>query len=1375
MAPKNSSPASAAGTARLSQGNVTNAASSNPVSGAATSPSLNVGSFSSAIAAVQQMSNIKAKNIAMYKTFVKAVVESMELISNAKLPNEQAIKAVNASVTGSTEALKIISELKASSIKRVPKVMDAIVDMIERFNKLKVSSDVDKEMARLYRATESSRKIFVSLSKMAPLAPIATAGALLSIPAVTAFDLLMKVMTAFKFDKKDLEKINGFTKSANDMVKFMLGATAVVAACILMAVLVKSVGPNILLYGLAVLGGVLLAMSAIVFIVGGISKLLKNFGMLQAVNDIVKIILAMTLVVAVCIGLGALILQGDTAKIMLVGLAVLGMVILAVGLLALVVGFVGKLVGGNAVQTSMKNIFGFILAGVLLVSFCVAIGYLISNDSFKTALLNGALVMLGVFAGIILLAGVAWVAGKIAGSNQVRQALINIFVLAFASVALIVAAKYLGDFVQENSEQILIGLALTGGVMVALVGVGWLAGKLLNNAKRGIIALGVMELLAGAAIGVVYLAAKVADECKGKWTDIIYVATAAAAIVTGFGILAGIAGSFIAVLALGSLAIGMIELIAAGAILVVRLAAKVADECKGKWKDIVYVATGAGLLVAEFGILGGIAGLALLPVTLGLAAMAMIKSIANKSFDVLRATISVAKFKKESGVKDQELVNVVKSVEKIADAMTDLPGLGFVAGQAAVPKAMRMAANIATSLKGVITALADAQMTMDKAGGANKMNSVVPTIKGIIEKFDKKYLDIPIDKDEAWEIMMKYTYVDNLIHKFVHTAGELVKLAKIGDIIKGKNLVQATVNEKTGDVQQGKEVDIIKVGSTISTAIVTFTKILTEGFEKVSVWQIMKAAFITSVLSGMIKPVTKFTEMLLGFQEGEKANTVRRIWMDKDGKIQKGEEVNVVEVAAQISTAMITFTTKIIDTFKDISMWDAFKSGFMMKMVGTMIGPVSSFANALMGFQEGANGTIHSVRVTDDGKIVKGPDIDVAVVSGRIADAVSTFVSVLYSEDNFSKWSKLIYGDPNGWRAFLGVKTSGARAAEQVFNVFGQIIEPVKAFAEMVSMFSTNDAGKLCIVTVGDDGKIKSTREVDILKISSTISSAITGFITNLYSIVETDVWKRLLRGSLDEGIDKLQTSVDMFINVAEKMSSEKIKSGVIEGNCSALVKLVQTYVEIENYRSTNTVFAAGRFNVIEELFRSAQRFENLNATKIKQNTAVLKGSITDVVMKTIKTATPEVTKFKDATIKAAGSVKSFDKVLIDGQKKREESMKKLINNLRELFTEFTNSRDSIESMNSLFRSFERVNGNNIGNAVNAIRNGGSGAGGGSNTGNAVPTNITADVDVNALAQAIAEAMKNLTIKNNSQAGISYSNPIEALAAAINNLKLDID
>lgn len=910
MKPQNGSGATA--TAKLSQGNVTTTADVNPAA------------------------NVAKSNI-----------------------NKGSITEVIGVLNGLAPSVKKIAKLSDKQIESFKKVIDAVIESVNKLSEIS-----EKNKAGLESAKSISEAILVLTNGInkAPLmivtAPLAIAGLTLANYAVNRVVKIIEAAGKVKNVNDKVKKLNSIVEAIDQIQKVVLKGAGLFAICIGLGLIVENAGSReLMLLGFATLGGIMLTVVGVVGITGLAANLIKSVGAIAAINTIMNVVFKATALVAVCMVLGYFLYNSATRDMIIGGLIVLGGVLVTVTAIILLTGLAGKVIHSVGAFSAIKDIMVLTLASVALVALCFGLGMAIEAMGGWEPLLKGLITVGGtllLLGGMFFLIGLV---GLVATSKPVMDGIKGIFLMTIGAMAIIVGAKYLGDFVLEEYDKILLGLGSTVVVIGALIGIGWAAGKALTSARQGLISLAAVEALAAGAAGLIYLLTEVhkkRSDSGVSWDDIGWDVLSISVILGYFGALSFAASSILPEVALGAAAIGVIELALLGSILLTERMVqfhKVKEDAGVTWGDIELDILGMTAALGTFAVLGGVVAVVSLPLIVATPAMAVLAGFALTAIGVVKAVVSLHKAIESAGGSDVLEKTLSVDVPKI---MSNISAKNF------------------DSDMGILTML---------------------------------------------RVAAKYKVMAELVSGVLDVAESISKIANIMGMVDDQGRISPIISKNifTGEVKYGEPVDLVNVATIIGDTVQKFV----EGcqFSFTDVLKMYNAAEIFHVIGMITDPIAKFVDMLTGYKESGDG-MLAKITIDQQGNVKVGQAVKVADVASMVANAVSTFVSELYKkentekwseliygdrTFLESLFGQTNKRADSVReiagVLGVIMDPVVKFMDMITSLE--ADGKSMSKIIIDkDGNIKSGKKVDVFAVANSVASLISSFVGIIYDEKN---------------------------------------------------------------------------------------------------------------------------------------------------------------------------------------------------------------------------------------------------------------------------------------------------------------------------------------------------------------------------------------
>ena len=723
-----------------------------------------------------------------------------------------------------------------------------------------------------------------------------------------------------------------------------------------------------------------------------------------AIKPITSLAKDAILLTVACAGLGAAVAKGGGKDVILAGLGTLGVTLATMTALVGTVGLVSRALKDVGALDGMKSITLLALTSVGLVAACAGVGAIISKGDTSKIIMNGLVVLGGTLLTLTAIIGITGIASRAIKGTGAIAGFKDIIILTVASMGIVAASKFLGDFVNENGKSILIGLSSTLGIIGGIMGIAFLASKLSATVSKGVLALTAIEGIAFGAMGIVFAASKLSDEIKGKGKDIAITLASVGGVLTAFGGLAAAASFISPYIAVGSAALGASELMALGAIGLVK---KIIDldllknEVGVGWKVIAKDVAGVGGVVSAFGLIASAFSLLTIPITLALPATALTVSFAKRSIDVIREVLEISK-------------------------------------------------------------------SIDEFGGIKKLTDTVKKdVPSLMSGFTVKNFAIPMTLIEMGKLKMSYGAMTSVTKSLMSSVEVISKISNIGELTSdGKIKPVIYINPKTGEIKYGAAVDIKKVASIVCDTFNIFVGTMNRGIKDLG--NMIMGAAMFKILGTVVTPVTKFVDMISGFVGGTTSDggdyELTPVRIDENGKITYGAKVPVRSTALSIVNAISTFVDEIYGE-KNASLWASYvygdrnafqklfgstntKSKSINKiggMLGTLVSPVSDFIELISNFESRCVGKLVKVIVNSDGTIARGGEIDVKSVSKSIGDAITSFVSSVYGGENIKisndkkKTLETVLNDGGSLMEFLGDLTGEKLNLKKLDDVYSNI------------------------------------------------------------------------------------------------------------------------------------------------------------------------------------------------------------------------------------------------------------------------------------------------------------------------------------------------
>ncbi len=920
----------------------------------------------------------------------------------------------------------------------------------------------------------------------------------------------------------DAGKRYGDAKNLKDMLQTLTVAFGVADKVLKQMAMWTVLGP------IATIGGVL-AIPAFVTM-GLLLKLINAMGinkntakmfddMAGAFNKMTGVILKMTLITALLMGLGYILMSAETNKFLIGGLIMFTGVIVATISVMLLTGLASKMVK-NFAFGALKDMMTMILGMSLIMGVFYAFGAFM-DDVWETVG-KGLLMFAGVCVAMLAVIGLAALASKKITNTEGIKSLGLMYLYMFASMALIVAGKYLSDFVQANYQDVLLGLGSTALVLMGLVAVAWVASKFKTTALKGAAAIGLVALIAYAAMGIVWASIELSESAKGKWGDITATLLAVTGIITVFGALAFAASYIAGPVVAGSIALTSISLFVLSSLYMVEQIIelhKLKEEADISWGDVYDNVFALSGVIGVFGILAGAMGLAaplILAGSLSAASLILfVKSGANITKEIieLRKTIVDNDTNWKAIIKDvTQLSKVIGIFGAVGTAMSlALPfvllGLGSVA----------TIASFANKAIGIVSGVANLKKSINDVGGYQVLvNTIKTDIKKILGAFTYDNLELPLSVWDILKLWSQYESIGALTSAFVRVGADISKLARIVGVVddQGRIAPVLSIDKDTGEVTYGEYADIKAIAKTITDTVVIFTTNLNTGLKDVKNMKATKE--VIEVMGSLISPIATFAEALTKYDVDEEGK-LAQVRIDENGEIKIGQHVDIKKVASSISSAVTIFVKELFSK-ENVKYWENIvygdewwgeDEGFTatkaaLGVLSTIVSPVAEFVEVISKL-EVKDGKIRRLEYDDKGNIV-GEFVDLNAVAKSIANAISTFGRAVFESD--------------------GIKALGAYSFTNM-----EAMKGLSSFTDVISKICKLDDKKIVSVSKGINasiisvGSVLKTTDPDFKEFTETT-------IKFKDSILEFDDVLKDEKGNRKKAINDLKESVESLLNV---------------------------------------------------------------------------------------------------------------------------------------------------------------------------------------------------------------------------------------------------
>ena len=438
-------------------------------------------------------------------------------------------------------------------------------------------------------------------------------------------------------------------------------------------VIMKKMSSAVVLAPIALVG---IMLSVPVFIAfAGLLKLITSLGSFlseadskkmqeytKSLDSVMGFMMKASLLVGICLGMGVLLMLGNTGKIVLGGLiAFAGVMLVTIAVMAITgkASNMAKEIGGKALKDMMFFIGGMVLLTAVLFGF----GAILMNVNTGKYVLGGLIAFTAVMLVTLAVVGITALAAKWVkdfGTNALKD-------IMFFTVGMLIITGALFGFgailMNGDTGKLilggLIGFAATMVVMISVIGISALAAKWITETKA-IDSLWKMMAFAGTAMLMVVASKYLGDMVLSSWDSILAGFGATAAVMLALVGIAVLVSMVKSTVIQGVATLAIVVGLAVAAIGIVYLALKLSDEAKGKWGQITLALVAVTGVLLAFVALAAAATFAAPYIAPGAAALLLVAGFAIGAVLVVQKIVEFQKFKEESGVEWSDVIaNVV--------------------------------------------------------------------------------------------------------------------------------------------------------------------------------------------------------------------------------------------------------------------------------------------------------------------------------------------------------------------------------------------------------------------------------------------------------------------------------------------------------------------------------------------------------------------------------------------------------------------------------------------------------------------------------------------------------------------------------------------
>ena len=821
------------------------------------------------------------------------------------------------------------------------------------------------------------------------------------------------------------------------------------------------------------------------------------------------------------------------------GLAGIGVITLfALSAEALLAGVIGLIDLKNKVKADWEDVFATIGAMTTLVG---AFGLLGTAVGLATPLITLGLAGIGTIT-LFALASEALLAGVIelvALKNKVKADWEDI------------------DKTISNMESIVKGYGFIGaavGIAFPLIAPALLAvPSIISLAESSILILN----------GVIDLVDK-KNKAKADWKDIDTTLDKIKGVITSYGFIGAAVGIASPLIAPALLAVPSILSLGESSVLILGGVIDLVDrknKAKANWEDIDTTLDKMEGIITQYGVISSAASIALPLLLLGAPGLSAAIGVAKETTNVLGEVINVASMAKKLGRDGwAQIDNTLLYMNKIIVGDDKIPGFKQLCTSAswaypfiwAGSKGLKL---VAETAKITSKSLIEICKAADAAKG--KTDKEITQVISYFDNVTDALYDIVGLRFyfKAKLIRSQKGYITDISIAAMSIADALAKMAGVA---KEGGFMRTYHIKPNGEFAFGPWVNAIGAVSTITGTMSTFVDNLYESFKNIDLKSASRISNGVKMLQNIMEPISNFAIALSAFKDAGDGY-IKQIKYDDKGKLIDTPPVKVADVALTIGNAISNFCKTLFSDnnqhiWENMTKGDSYSlkvaegsmeqvynpgnAGRAMGILATIIDPIANFTQTLAMFEDGGEGVLYVPIYDEHGNFKTKREIKVVEVATKIGNAVTTFIQTL--TDKSGDWIEL-YRNYNDVQTVVKSSHSGVFSSSKeyetitnnvmkdAFGVFGNVIQPVVAFANILRMFGdvADKKGKLLVFT--ENG----SREIDPKEIAATIGGAISSFIKTLTEKLNPN---DPVFGKLQSNEDLISTSVDTLTKALESL-----------------------------------------------------------------------------------------------------------------------------------------------------------------------------------------------------------------------------------------------
>lgn len=532
---------------------------------------------------------------------------------------------------------------------------------------------------------------------------------------------------------------------------------------------------------------------------------------------------------------------------------------------------------------------------------------------------------------------------------------------------IILTAAAIGILTTFAAPYILEGFKWMTGVMVGVLGIMWLASKVSESVKFGLLAIGTIIISLYAISLLIFITTGVAAFSERFWPQILI----------GFGWIFGITVLItIAVLAISKAkdiavkynVIASIGLLAASMIAVGLLVIVMNNVGKTIIDNAGAVFAGIGIMMVMMVALSGLLWV------IGKIAKYIDSTSALKGIGLillLGITISAMTLVIQSLINVQDKVKtaggwgiVWTSVGHIIGILGALVGIAGIAGIPGLRTALGIGLGIIggitlilLGLSKVIKNVVDTAILINEAREKNAFDGIENAAKSIGSAISTLVKELLPSAKSALLLMPAITPLNMLMN----TISKFVKIvSKFG---KDPNFITPVDEENGKVISTDEKINIGQIAQNIATAFSIFVKNLSDGLKNVDIEGLKHSRKVSRLMRSIINPISKFVKVIQSVAKDP--NFVTPVELNDDNSVKNsGNGVNVGQVAQNIANTFIILVNSIDKHLSSIEMRGG-KIRKLAKMEG-VVNAIRGTMELLTKFKVTSDGKTHQITLIDD-------------------------------------------------------------------------------------------------------------------------------------------------------------------------------------------------------------------------------------------------------------------------------------------------------------------------------------------------------------------------------------------------------------------------